>query len=107
MSDLCRVDTDALKSAAGDIEKQKPIIDRTNTEAGATTLPLGAFGRVEQSGPAAQAHTATVKQVGQQLEAASGEITKLAELLRGWKTKYETDTRRALQCLINLGRPKQ
>ena len=106
MSDVCRVETDALESAAGDLDKQKPNLTTAQTQLGSTTLPAGAFGRVDQSGPAAQAHAATVKQITEQLAAASGELTKLTEFLRGWKTKYETDTKRALECLINLRKQK-
>ena len=105
MSDICRVDTDALESAAGDIEKEKPSLDGARTGVGGTTLPAGAFGRVDQSGPAAQAHATTVKQITQQLEATSGELTKLTAYLRAWKNKYETDTKRAVECLIKLRKP--
>ncbi len=106
MADICRVDTDALESAAGDIEKEKPALAGARTEVGGTTLPADAFGRVDQSGPAAQVHTETVKHVTQQLEAVSSEVTKLADHLRAWKTKYETDTKRAAECLINIGKGK-
>jgi hypothetical protein len=102
MSNICRVDTDSLESAASDIDKEKTALDKARTDVTGTTLPTGAFGRVDQSGPAAQAHAAKAKAVAKELEAAAAEATKLMAYLRAWKTKYETDTNRAVECLINL-----
>lgn len=99
---ICRVETDSLENAAGDIEKEKPALDGVRVEIGGITLPANAFGRVDQSARAARSHAAAVAQVTQELGTLSGEITKLATYLRAWKDKYETDTKRAVECLVNL-----
>jgi hypothetical protein len=104
MTDVCRVDTDSLAITASDIGKEKPKLDGARTVVGGITLRGTDFGRVSRSGPAAQAHAASVRQVTQQLEAASAELTKLAGDLRAWKNKYETEANRAAQCLANLRR---
>jgi hypothetical protein len=104
MADVCRVDTDSLETTASDIDKEKPKLDGARTVVGGITLRGTDFGRVGQSGPAAQAHAASVRQVRKQLEAASTDLTKLTGYLRAWKNKYETEANRAAQCLVNLRR---
>jgi hypothetical protein len=103
MSEICRVDTDKLEDAAGELTKEKPALDNARTAAG-TSPPASAFGDVDQSAPAARVHADLMTSVARQLERAAAELVTLTDYLRAWKTKYEKDTAYAVQCLVDVGK---